>query len=428
MTIAIPITLLIVSIMAGLPVAVSLGLSGMVGIWMITRSFDVMLSMTGLVPLDKVMSASLLALPMFLMLAYIVSESKMSDDIYRAASAWLSGIRGGLPASTIFAGAAVGAISGSTLAAASALSNIAVRNQVKAGYSREIASGSAGMAAVLSVLIPPSIMMIIYGVQTETSIGALLIAGLVPGLLLAVLLIATILVWVRVRSGVAPEPVATPRGTRIAATLRVWPILLVMLIVFVLLYGGIATATEVAGIGALAAFIVAVSMRRLGWKQFVRASKQTVYSTAMILMIVIGGTIFARYMSLTKMPQHLTEMIEDAGLNRWVVVILIILVYFVISMFMDELPLMILLLPVAFPIVVGLGFDPVWFGVITMFMVIMGLVFPPVGLVAFVVSAASGVPSTKVFKGTAVLLVPVFITTALVLIFPQIALWLPGMR
>jgi C4-dicarboxylate transporter, DctM subunit len=428
MTILLPIILLIALILLGLPVSISLGLSGLIGVWMMTGSLGNSLSIVGLVPLDKVSESTLLALPLFIFLAHIVSVTRMSDDFYDAASAWLSGIRGGLPASTVFAGAAVGAISGSTLAAATALSKIAVRNQVRTGHSAVLASGSAAMAAVLSILIPPSIMMIVYGVQTETSIGDLLIAGLLPGLLLAVLLVAGIFIWVAVRPSAAPKAVGVPWGHRLRATTKIWPLLLVMLLIFVLLYGGFATATEVAGIGALAGIIVALAMRRLTWSKFVLAAKQSVYSTAMIMLIVVGGTIFARFITLTRAPQKLGDLIAASGLSPVLVVVLIILAYFILSMFMDELPLMILMLPITFPVVVELGFDPVWFGVMTMLMVIMGLVFPPVGIVAFVVSGAAGVRSATVFKGASILLVPVFATTALVFVFPAIALWLPSMR
>lgn len=428
MTTIIPLALLIVLILAGLPVAYSLGISGIVGSWMIAGDIAIAKSFLGLVPLETVADFVILALPMFLLIAYLASVSRLADDLYQAATAWLSGVRGGLALSTVVAGAAMGALSGTTTAAASGLSGISVRNQVRAGYSTALASGTAALSATTAVLIPPSILMIIYGTMTETSVGALLTAGLVPGVLLAVMIGLTIRTWIGVNPSAAPRPFKTSWPERAKLTVRVWPSVLIVLLIFGALYSGLMTPTEIAGLGALITALMAAVLGRLKWGRLWEASIQAVQATAMIMMIVIGGTLFARYLSLTRLPQDLAANVVEADLNRWLVIAIIIASYFVLSMFMDELPLLILTLPVTFPIITDLGFDPIWFGVISCLMVIMGLVFPPVGVVVFVVSAATGVRTGTVFRGTTILIVPVFLTTILVVIFPGIALWLPGMR
>lgn len=426
--IAIPILLLVGLMLSGLPVAFSLGISGLVGCWMVTGDIDLASAFLGLVPLAAARESSILALPLFLLMAYVSSRSRLADDLYRAATAWLSGLRGGLAFATVVAGGAMGAMSGTTTAAASALSGITVRNQIRAGYSREMSSATAAVSATSALLIPPSILMVIYGTQTQTSVGDLLIAGIIPGILLAFLVAVTLRVWIAVRPDSAPEPSPTPWGERLRLTLAIWPSLLIMVAVFAALYGGFMTPTEVAGLGALLTLAVALGLRRLDVASLMKASMQTVQATSMILMILIGGMIFARYLSLTRLPQELAGNVVDADLNRWLVIALIIIGYFVMSMFMDELPLVILTLPITFPIITELGFDGVWFGVITCFMVIMGLIFPPVGMIVFIVSATTGVRSSTIFKGTAVLLVPVILTTILVVVFPDLALWLPSLN
>lgn len=428
MSLVVPPLLLLILILMGLPIAFALTVSGVVGIWIMSGDVAVATSLLGLVPESEATSFVLVALPLFMLMAYLAGETKLADDVYNAATAWLGGVRGGLSFATIMAGGAMGALSGSTIASASALSGIAVRNQVRAGYSRELATGSAALAATLAVLIPPSIFMIIYGVQTETSVGDLLIAGLIPGIVLMVLLAATIKIWVTLAPDSAPAPIRTSMGDRMRLTARVLPAIGIVVAVFAALYSGALTATEVAGLGALATLLVAGVMRRVTLMRIWRAALDSVKATSMIVMIIIGGTIFARYLALTGLPQDAASLISDANLNRWLVIGLIFAGYFVLSMFMEEIALVILILPVVFPTVLELGFDPVWFGVMLALMVITGLVFPPVGVIAFVVSGATGVESTVVFKGAIVLLVPVFVSAGLLMVFPGMATYLPNMR
>lgn len=428
MEIAVPLLTMLVLLLAGLPISLSLGTAGILGIWMYTGDLGVAVSFLGIVPLSKVTEFTLLALPMFLLLAYFATVSGIADEVYAAVGAWLSKFRGGLTMSTIVAGGAIGALSGSTLAAASALSAVTVRNQIKQGYSPVLASSTAAIASAVAVLIPPSIMMIVYGVQTQTSVGDLLVAGLVPGVILLAALAVAVLIWGFVQPSSMPTPIRTPFSEKWKLTAKVWPVPVLMLAVFAALYSGVITPTEVAAVGAILMLIYAVATRKMNWSRFAEAGVKSVQATSMILLIVIGGTIFARYLSYTGIPQQIASAVAESGLNRWVIIILIVIAYFLMSMFMDELPLIVLTLPITFPIITELGFDPVWFGVITMFMVIMGLVFPPVGLIVFVVSATSGVSSAKIFKGTAILLIPVFVTLALVMIFPELALWLPSLR
>jgi tripartite ATP-independent transporter DctM subunit len=317
-------------------------------------------------------------------------------------------------------------MSGASLAAAAVMSGIALPEMRRRGYSDELAAGAIGIGATLDILIPPSVGMVIYGITTQTSIGKLLIAGIMPGFIVGALLIVAICVWVRVSPSHAPETYTVPATERWASLRRIWASLLLIVLVVTLLYTGAATPTEVGALGAFMAAAIGFSLRRLAWTDAVEAVRQTVKTSALIFMILIGATIFGYYMAMSQIPQRVVAVVAEMNLNRWVVICGIVVAYFVVSMFMDELPLLLLTLQLTFPLITSLGFDPIWFGAMSMLMVSMGLVFPPVGMIAFVVSSTGNVGLMKVYKGTSILMVALVATTVLIMVFPQIVLWLPS--
>jgi len=306
------------------------------------------------------------------------------------------------------------------------MSTIAYPEMRRHGYSEPLAAGTVGIGATLDILIPPSVAMVIYGIATQTSIAKLLIAGIVPGIIVGIFLALAIFAWVYIRPQDAPQTYRVSSAERWASVRGIWPSLLLILIVIILLYTGIVTPTEVGAIGAFMAALIGALFGRLTWAGAMEALKMTIRTSAMIFMILIGATIFGYYMALSRVPQQVVAVISDMNLNRWVVIIGIVVAYFVISMFMDEIPLLLLTLQLTFPLIVHLGFDPIWFGVLSMMMVSMGLVFPPVGVIAFVVSATAKVDLVKVYTGTSVLMIAIVITTFLMMLFPQIVLWLPA--
>ncbi len=425
MTVALPFIALVLLLVLGIPIAFSLASAGILGIWLVKGNWEVVMVFLRTVPVNAVANYDLTTIPMFLLMAYFSSSSGLAKDLYTAASNWLSQIRGGLAIATVFACGIFGAMSGASVAAAAVMSNIAMPNMRRYGYSEVLAAGSVGVGATLDILIPPSVPMVIYGIATQTSIGQLLVAGVVPGILLGILLALCIVVWVTINPAHAPKTERVPWGERFSSVGRIWPSLLLIVIVLALLYSGVATPTEVGAVGSAMAAIIGVAMRRLTWSGAVDAMKQTIKTSAMIFLILIGANIFGYYMTLSGIPQQVVARVADMHLNRWIIVIGITLAYFVISMFMDEIPLLLLTLPLSFPLVTSVGFDPVWFGVLSILMVAMGLVFPPVGMIAFVVSATARVDLMKVYRGTGVLIIAIFVTTALVMIFPDLALWLP---
>lgn len=423
---ALPLLVLLAALLMGVPIAVALAGSGMLGIWLITGDVGKMLGIVSLTPFSSVADYALTTIPMFILMAYLSASSGLARDLYAAAAAWLSHIRGGLAIATVFACGIFGAMSGASVAAASVMSKIAMPEMRRHGYSDELAAGSIGIGATLDILIPPSIAMVIYGIATQTSIGKLLIAGVIPGLMVGALLAIMIYLWVWISPSHAPTTYRATNQERRASLGRVWPSLLLIFIVIGMLYSGIATPTEVGAVGAFMAGVIGAAFGRLSFADTLEALRSTIQTSAMIFLILIGATVFGYYMALSRIPQEVVTVVTALDLNRWVVISGIVVSYFIISMFMDEIPLLLLTLQLTFPLITSLGFDPIWFGVLSMMMVAMGLVFPPVGLIAFVVSATANVELMKVYKGTSILMVSIVITTILLMIFPQIALWLPA--
>jgi tripartite ATP-independent transporter DctM subunit len=421
-----PLIALVVALILGVPIAFALAGAGILGIWLTTGNLNTVISILGTTSFSTAATYIFTTIPMFILMAFFSSSGGLADDLYTASSRWLSHIRGGLAIATVFACGIFGAMSGASVAAASVMSKIAMPSMRRFGYSEELAAGAIGVGATLDILIPPSVAMVIYGIATETSIGKLLIAGVIPGVVLGIFLALAIFVWVTISPSHAPKTHRASWSERWKSLYRIWPSIFLILMVLGLLYTGIATPTEVGAIGACLSALIGILMGRLTWRGAIEALKGTVRITAMIFMIIIGASIFGYFMTISQVPQHMARAIAEMNLNRWIVVTGIIVGYFIISMFMDEIPLLLITLPLTFPLITSLGFDPIWYGVISIMMVCMGLVFPPVGMVAFVVSATANVGLVKVYKGTSILIIAIFITTFLVMVFPQLALWLPS--
>jgi len=422
--IALPFIALILTLILGIPIAFALAGAGILGIYLVKGDWSIVLEVLKN-SLLFVADYNLTTIPMFILMAFFSSSSGLARDLYTAASNWLAHIRGGLAIATVFACGIFGAMSGASVAAAAVMAPLAMTNMRRLGYSEVLAAGSVSVGATLDILIPPSVPMVIYGLATQTSIGRLLVAGVVPGILLGILLTICILVWVTVSPSHAPKTIRVPSAERWRSLRNIWPSLLLILIVLLLLYSGVATPTEVGALGAFMSALIGVVMRRLTWHGALHALRETIRTSTMIFLIMIGANIFGYYMTMSRIPNHVVESVMAMNLNRWVIVIGIIVVYFLISMVMDEIPLLLITLPLTFPLVTSVGFDPVWFGVLSMMMVAMGLVFPPVGMIAFVVSATGNVDLVKVYRGTSILIIAIFSATALVMIFPELVLWLP---
>jgi C4-dicarboxylate transporter DctM subunit len=421
-----PFVVLMAALLCGVPIAFALAVAGIVGIVLLGGDATVVLRILGTTPFGVTAEYVLTTIPMFILMAYFSASGGLARDLYMAGAQWLSRVKGGLAIATVFACGVFGAMSGASLAAAAVMSGIAMPEMRRHGYSDELAAGAIGIGATLDILIPPSVGMVIYGIATQTSIGKLLIAGVVPAIILSILLTLAIVVWVWIRPAHAPETYTVPARERWASLGRIWSSLLLIALVIALLYTGVATPTEVGALGACLAGAIGFAFGRLTWTSALGALRETIKTSALIFLILIGATVFGYYMAMSKIPQQVVAVVAEMNLNRWVVMVGIIVGYFVVSMFMDELPLLLLTLQLTFPLVTSLGFDPIWFGVMSMLMVAMGLVFPPVGMIAFVVSSSANVSLGKVYTGTSILMIALVLTTVLLMVFPQLALWLPS--
>jgi C4-dicarboxylate transporter DctM subunit len=421
-----PLIAMVFGLIVGVPIAFSLAGAGILGIWLVKGSWVAVLGMVGTTAYSTAADYIMSTIPAFILMAYLASYGGLATDLFDVMSKWLSGLRGGLSIAAVFANAIFGAMSGSSTAAASVFSNVAMPHMRRFSYSETLSSGTIAVGSVLSILIPPSGAAVIYGIATETSIAKLLIAGFLPGVVLAILLSLTIFIWVTVRPQDAPRTEAVSWAERWRSLYRIWPSLLLIVMVLILLYSGIATPTEVGALGALTAAVIGIALKRLTWSGALKAFKSTVRITTMIFMIFIGANIFGLFMTLSQVPEHIVTTMISWDVNRYVVILMIVGAYFAISMFMDEIPLILITIQVTFPLILALGFDRIWFGVMCVLMISMGLVFPPVGMCAFVVSAAANVDLMKVYKGTSVLVIAIIVTTVLVVAFPQLALWLPS--
>jgi tripartite ATP-independent transporter DctM subunit len=420
-----PFALLIVLLIIGFPIAFSLAGAGILGL-LLTNDLNTLIGMVGMVAYSSVANYVLTSIPTFILMAFLASSGGLADDLFKAASDWLGHLRGGLAIGTCVAVGIFGAMSGVSLAAATVMTQVALPQMRRRGYSDILSSGVVGVGATTDMLIPPSVGMVIYGIVTETSIGKLLLAGTIPGIIVLIFLSATILVWVTIRPQDAPNAPRVPFSERWRSLWRIWPSLCLILMMMVLLYTGVCTPTEVGALGAFFAGLLGVLLGNLKWDGIVKAIKMTIRSTAMIFMILIGAFIFSAFMTLSGVPQKIVAFASMQNVNRWVIIIGIIVLYFVISMFMDELPLMLITLQFTFPLIVSLKFDPIWFGVITILMVMMGLIFPPVGMIAFIVSGQSGIELHKVYTGTSILMIGIVLTIILLCIWPEVVLWLPS--
>jgi C4-dicarboxylate transporter DctM subunit len=421
--ILLPFVALLILFLVGTPIAFAMAGAGMLGIYLLTGDW---LTAAGLLTYRTAADFVLVTIPMFILMAYFTAAGGIARDLYTAAASFVGHWRGGLATASVFACGVFGALSGASVAAAAVITPIAMPQMRRFGYSDVLAAGSLGVGATLDALIPPSVGMVLYAVITETSVGKLLIAGIVPGIVLGLLLALTIWVWVIINPAHAPLVPRVRWAARWANLKTIWPSGVLIVIVLYIMYSGIATPTEAGSFGALASALLGFATGRLSLPAAYRAIKSTVRATAMIFLIIIGAKIFGHFLALSDIPRTAVDAVQAAQLNRWVVIAGIALGYFVISMFMDEGPLLLISLPVTFPLVMSLGFDPVWYGVYSILLACMGLIFPPVGLVAFVVSSTGQVALDKVFQGTSIMLIALVATTVLIMVFPELALFLPS--
>jgi C4-dicarboxylate transporter DctM subunit len=369
----------------------------------------------------------MLTLPLFILMAEIASFSGVGDAMYTAAHRWLSWLPGGLAIASVATCTGFAAICGSSPATAATVGLVAVPEMIKRGYDKRLALGCISVGGTLGILIPPSITMIVYGMITEVSIGKLFIAGVVPGLIMSLILCTAIATAVTMRPALAPRiEGGVSWGERFTSLKGVWAFLLLVITIMGSIYTGIATPTESAALGATVALLIAWVYRRLTWKALNGALLRTVTVTTMIMFMVLGGFVFAFLLSTMGIPQYVTNWIVGMEVSRWTVMIIINVIFLILGCLLDPMAIMVICLPILFPIVTKLGFDPVWFGIVVTINVEMGMITPPFGLNLFILKASlKDASMDDIVKGSLPFVLLLMLGLAIVMLFPSLATWLP---
>ena len=411
--------------LAGLPIAFAMGLVGFFGLALL-RGWNPALASAGTLMYETGFSYTLSVVPLFILMGNFVSRAGLSQELFRAAYAFIGHWRGGLAMSTVVACAGFGSICGSSIATAATMARVAYPSMRQFGYSDALATGAIASGGTLGILIPPSVIMVIYALMTEVNIGAMFAAGLIPGILATVLLMAAVAwqTWRDPASG--PRGERTPWSGRFAALRGVWGVVVLFVVVMGGIYGGVFTATEGASIGAFGAFLFALARRALCWSALFDVLIESARTTAMLFGILIGALIFANFVNFTSMPDDLKGFVAQFQLHPMAVIIAICAIYVLLGTAMEELSMILLTVPVLFPLVVHLGFDPIWFGILVVVVVEIGLISPPVGMNLFVLrTLLPHVSTLTLYRGVAPFVVADVVRLAILIAFPILSTWLP---
>jgi len=408
------------------PVGMAMGLVGVVGYSMIAGAGPA-LKLVGQTSMRTVTDYTFGVIPMFMLMGAFVSVSGVSKELFRAANACVGHLRGGLGMATVMACGGFAAICGSSVATAATFSTVAYPEMRRYGYPQSFSAGVIAAGGTLGAMLPPSTVLAVYAVITQQDIGKLFMAGVLPGLLAMSMYVLTIVIIVVVRPKMLPAGPARPWSERLVALKDVWPSLLLFAFVIGGLYGGFFTPTEAGGMGAGGAFLLGVLRRKLDRAGIRTALLQATRTAAAVFTVLIGALLFGYFLTITQTPQKLTGFLTGLGIGRYGVLALIMVMYLVLGCLMDAMAMIILTVPIIFPVIVQLGFDPIWFGIIIVMTVELGLIHPPVGMNVFVIkSVVPEITFTTIFKGVIPFVVTDILRLVILIAFPVIALWLPS--
>jgi tripartite ATP-independent transporter DctM subunit len=406
-------------------IGLSMALVGFLG-FAVLGSLKPSFYILGMEPFKVGAAYSLSVIPLFILMGQFANFSKMGFEIYQTVYRWIGFLPGGLSMATVGACGGFAAISGSSLAAAATMGMVALPEMKRFKYDASLATGCIAAGGTLGILIPPSTVMIIYGILTEQPIAPLFIAGILPGLLLCGLFILTIYIMTKYKPILGPPGPRFPMKEKIYALKDTWSMLCLFFVVIGGLYTGWFTPTESAGVGAFGAFVITIIKRRLTRENLKASLSETTRTTAMVFLILIGAHIFGYFLTISQIPEQLSNGILGLGVDRYVVLSMLILLYIVLGCFMEGFAIMVLTIPIVYPMVIGLGFDPIWFGIIITLVMEMSLITPPVGINVFIIAGIyKDSPMYTIFRGILPFWFAMLVCIILVLIFPQIALILP---
>ena len=365
--------------------------------------------------------------PLFMLMGQIGLNTGIAQRLYNSANKFIGHIPGGLAMATVVGAAGFKAICGSSTATAATFASVAIPEMNRYNYDKRLSTGIVATVGTLGCLIPPSVVLILYGIITEQSIGKLFMAGIIPGLLIAAFFVVIIYGWAKMDPKIAPRSERSTWNARV----RTLPEIFWVLLIFVLVVGGIMsgyfTPSEAAGVGCFALLLLSVVRRDMTVKTYIKSVAETLNIAGMILMIIAGSVVLGHFMAVTNVPQKLSDWVVTLPLNRYLILIIICLIYELGGSFIDDLPFMVLATPIFFPAVIKLGFDPIWFGIVIAIVVAIGVVIPPVAVCVFVVKNITGVPIGQIYKGVMPFLISLCVVWALLFFVPGLALWLPSL-
>ena len=417
---------LFVLMLLRVPVGMAMGLVGVSGFAYLVNG-DAALKIIGHTSMRTVTDYTFGVIPMFLLMGAFVTNSGMSRELFRAANSFVGHFRGGLGIATIAACAGFAAISGSSVATAATFATVAYPEMRRYNYPQSFATGVIAAGGTLGAMLPPSTVLAVYGIITEQDIGKLFIAGIIPGLLAAAMDMLTVVVIGWLRPGFLPVAPRHSWKERLVGLRDIWATLLLFIFVIGGLYGGLFTPTEAGGVGATGALIIGVIRGKLDGLQIRRSLLQAVRTAAAVLTVLIGALLFGYFLTVTQTPQKVTVFLTGLGLGRYGVLALIMVMYIALGCLMDSLAMIILTIPIIFPVIIQLGFDPIWFGIIIVMTVELGLIHPPVGMNVFVIkSVVQEVSFSTIFRGVLPFIITDLIRLVILIAFPILALWLPS--
>jgi tripartite ATP-independent transporter DctM subunit len=418
---------LLLLIFARVPIAISLAVAGLAG-YAALDGWPIALKMLGSVPFNLASAYSLSVIPLFILMGAVAARANMARELFEASNAVFSGVRGALASATIGACAAFGSICGSSIATAATFSKVSIPEMRRYGYDPGFAAGSVAAAGTLGILIPPSVILAVYSIVAEQSLPKLFAAAMVPGIVLAVLYVITVSVTARLRPGLMPKAPALPFAQRVRALGKMWKLAVLFFLAVVGIYLGWFSPTEAAGVSAFAAIIIAFATRAMGWRALADALLESAYATAMIFFIVVGAFIFARFIVLTQFPNILAQFVKEAGLAPAWILLAVTALYFLLGTFLDEVSTILVTVPVTLPLITGIGYDGIWFGIFVTVMCTIGLISPPTGMTVFVIQAQHPeIPVARIYLGTLPYLVADFVLVLLLIAAPGLVSWLPAL-
>ena len=408
----------------GAPVAVCMGLIGVIGTLYLAT--PVQLIRLAQIAFTRSSDFVFIVIPLFVLMGDMLASGKIGEDLFTAAQKWFNRIPGSLAVSTIFACAGFGAVCGSSPVTAATIGSVAIPQMWKKGYNRELALGATAAGGTLGIMIPPSVAFIIYGIITETSVGELFIAGVIPGIVLACLLSATVVLMVRRRPGLAPRAENVTWPERWQSLRLVWPTIVLSVVVLGSIYTGAATPTEAAAVGAAGAIMLTIVQRRFTWDGFSRSILGCVKTTSMLMLLLVSGLFASFVLTRLGVPQGFATFLTSLQVSPWIIIVLINLLLGVFGCLLDPLSILVITLPVFFPAVVQLGYDPVWFGVIMTLNTEIAAITPPVGFNLFILKAViPGAEMIEVIRGSLIFIIPLGVGIIILMLFPELALVLP---